>query len=135
MKTNWNKTVNEINRKRYVIPAGWDTKEQVADSLECDPNKVADLLKPGIQSGDIEKQDFSVWDEKRRMAVRITCYRERAEGDAVKPKSCPRAIAGNTDERVRAAILRLPGRSDYDIARNMRVPTAEVTRVRASMTA
>ena len=123
-RTNWNRTVNEINRKKYVIPPGWDTREQVAESLQCAPDKVADLLKPGIQSGDIEKQEFPIWDDGRRMTVRVACYRVRgADAPAVVP-------TGDAADRVRAAIKRNPKHTDRQIAKNQRVPVSMVEAVR-----
>jgi len=74
-KNNWLKAINDINKSRYIIPEGWDTKEQVAEKMQCSPDRVADLLKPGIQSGDFERQEFSVWSEARRLTERVTCYR------------------------------------------------------------
>lgn len=116
--TNWIKAINDINSKRYVIPEGWDTREKVAESLQCSPDKVADILKPGVQCGDIEKMDFSVWDEKRRMAVKVTCYRI-AEGEREPKTPAERRTrrTGTLDDRIRAAILRHPDKTDREIAK------------------
>ena len=134
MKTNWIKTVNDINHKRFTIPLEWETKEQVAVSLQCAPDKVADILKPGIQSGDIEKQDFPVWDEKRRMAVKITCFR-LVDRDA--PVAVPVAVANIPAEkvtRILAAINRNPGASDREVAKKVyNVTSKEIATVRASL--
>lgn len=134
MKTNWIKTVNDINHKRFTIPLGWETKEQVAVSLQCAPDKVADILKPGIQSGDIEKQDFPVWDEKRRMAVKITCFR-LVDRDA--PVAVPVAVANIPAEkvtRILAAINRNPGASDREVAKKVyKVTSKEIATVRAAL--
>lgn len=113
-KTNWIKAVNDINHTRYTIPEGWDTRDKVAESLQCSPDKVADLLKPGIQSGDIEKQDFPVWDANRRMTVRVTCY--RLAGEKREPKERPER-GGTLDDRIRASILKHPGKTDREIAK------------------
>lgn len=124
MKTNWKQTVSEINRKRYVIPAGWETRDQVAESLQCDPAKVGDLLKPGIQSGDIERQAFQVWDEGRRMAISVPCYR-------IAGKAAPEAgELSPADERIAASIRRNPSYPNAKIGSNLKVPAAEVARVR-----
>jgi hypothetical protein len=120
MKTNWNKTVNEINRKRYTIPEGWETKEEVASSLQCDPDKVADMLKPGIQTGEIERGEFPVWDDKRRLTVRVVCYR-LCDGEAA-PKatrSSTKGRGGSTEERILAALERNPSASNRQIAKNL----------------
>jgi len=134
MKTNWIKTVNDINHKRFTIPDGWETKEQVAVSLQCAPDKVADILKPGIQSGDIEKQDFPVWDEKRRMAVKITCFR-LVDRDA--PVAVPVAVADIPAEKVTriiAALGRHPGLSDREVSKKIhKVTSKEIATVRAAL--
>lgn len=80
MKTNWKTAINKINSARLKIPDGWETRDQVAASLECDPDRVADILKPGIAAGEIERQDFPTWDESRRMTVRVVCYRVAPQG-------------------------------------------------------
>jgi hypothetical protein len=132
MKTNWIKTVNEINHKRFTIPPGWETKEQVAVSLQCAPDKVADILKPGIQSGDIEKQDFSLWDEKRRMAVKVTCFR-LADSESPAPAPSVADIPAEKVTRILAAIGRNPGCTDREIAKKLSKTTSrEVAAVRAT---
>lgn len=134
MKTNWTKTVNEINRKRYTIPEGWDTKDQVAESLQCDPDKVGDMLKPGIQSGDIERQEFPIWDEKRRLTVRVVCY--RLAGEKRPPKESPEREGPDftLERRIREAIRRHPGKTNREIAKTLhRCNSADVERVRATL--
>lgn len=121
MANNWNTTVTKINRDRYQVPEGWDTKEKIAESLKCAPERVADLLKPGIAIGEIERQEFPVWDEGRRMAVRVVCYR------CVKV-----AVVGNGKEgRIRVAIAKYPKLSNYAISKKLsKVSAAEVAEVR-----
>jgi hypothetical protein len=137
MKTNWTKKVNEINHKRFTIPPGWETKEQVAESLECSPDKVADLLKPGIQSGDIDRQEFPVWDDKRRMAVKVVCYRVAGTPEPAAPTPSVTSVADIPAEkavRIIACIGRNPGLSDRLIAKKMSsVRSSEVAAVRASL--
>jgi len=124
MKTNWLKTVNEINRKRFTIPEGWETKDQVAENLQCDPDKVGDMLKPGLQSGDIERQEFPLWDEGRRMTVRVVCYRLAGEKSAAAPKPAARNAAASSvtsiEERIEAALAKYPKKSNYEIAHNIK---------------
>lgn len=132
MKTNWIKAVNDINHTRYTIPEGWDTRDKVAESLQCSPDKVVDLLKPGIQSGDIEKQDFPVWDGNRRLTVRVTCY--RLAGEKREPKERPEKATGSFEDRIRAAILRHPGKTDREVAKNVfNARSADVAAVRSTM--
>jgi hypothetical protein len=88
MKTNWKTAINKINSARLKIPDGWETRDQVAASLECDPDRVADILKPGIAAGEIERAEFPTWDESRRMTVRVVCYRVKPpESKATSKKS------------------------------------------------
>jgi hypothetical protein len=122
MSNNWLKTVNRINRDRFQIPEGWDTKEQVAANLQCDPSKVADILKPGIASGDIERKEFPTWDEKRRMSVRVTCY--RIAGAESSPKVSHPAVS----EKILASIKRNPKHSDIAIAKNIRGATVAMVK-------
>jgi hypothetical protein len=128
MKTNWIKTVNEINRKRFTIPEGWETRDQVADNLQCDPDKVGDMLKPGIQAGDIERQEFPVWDESRRMAIRVVCYRLAGEkkAPAVKPAARSASVdpIASIEARIETALLKYPKKSNYEIAHNIKSCTS-----------
>jgi hypothetical protein len=130
MKTNWLKTVNEINSKRFVIPDGWETRDQVAESLQCDPAKVADIMKPGVASGDIERQTFPLWDAARRMAVSIVCYRLAGQG----PKAPIKPARGPLETRIAASILRNPRHTDFQIAKNFRgVTSGDVRGIRESL--
>ena len=115
MKTNWLKLTNKINADRFQIPAGWETREQVAESLQCAPDKVADLLKAGIQAGDIERAQFPVWCESRRMAIPTTCYRE-AQSD--KPQTTAKP---GLEERITDAIRRFPALTNAAIAKRFHV--------------
>jgi hypothetical protein len=126
MKTNWKTKLNEVKRKRYTIPEGWETREQVAAQLECAPDRVDKLLKPGIDDGSFERRMFAVWDEARRMAVQVSCYR-MAGGD-VKPQ-------GNSiDDRIRACILRNPSKPNNRIAKNFAgINSAYVQQIRETL--
>jgi hypothetical protein len=134
MKTNWIKTVNEINHKRFTIPLGWETRDQVAESLQCAPDKVADILKPGIASGDIEKMDFPVWDEKRRLSVKVTCFR-LADSQSPAPLTVSiDDIPAEKVTRILACIGRNPDLSDRLIAKKLSKTTSrEVAAVRFSL--
>lgn len=126
-KTNWKKQVDEILRKKHTVPDGWETKEQVAESLECSPDRVHALLKPGLDEGIFERAEFSVWNENRRMTERVTCYREAS--------SVPVASSPNTmDERIKSSILKNPHHEDWKIAKNIRgVKSKDVERIRKSL--
>lgn len=126
MKNNWLKTVADINKNLYSVPEGWDTRDQVAASLQCAPDKVADLLKPGLQAGVIEKRSFPVWDDSRRMAIPVQCYRMVSSKPSVEPPKDKR-------EEVLRALQANPKARDYDIARRLRVDQQFVVDCRASM--
>jgi hypothetical protein len=130
MKNNWLKTVNAINNKRYTIPDGWETKEQVAVSLQCAPDKVADMLKPGISSGDIERSEFSVWNDKRRMTSKVTCYRIAVAGDGkvVPTKSLSPVTSSTLEVKLLAAMKKAPKKTDAQVAKNYRGATVEMVR-------
>lgn len=138
----WLKTLNRINSNRFQIPAGWQTREQVAAELQCDPDRVADLLKPGLQSGDFERQDFPVWDSARRMTVRVVCYRvvdstskpKEAKAVDAKPKREAKAAKPSNDsaleEKIIQALQRNPHRDDRLISKTSGAPISMVRRVR-----
>ena len=126
-----------INASRYQIPVGWQTREQVAVELQCDPDRVADLLKPGLQSGDFERKDFPVWDSARRLAARVVCFRISG-GKPLEKTTCNTLATGNAvakDEtcRVKKAMLSDPTKDDRSLAKNYRMSVAEVRKIRASL--
>jgi hypothetical protein len=143
----WLKTINRINSNRFQVPAGWQTREQVAADLQCDPDRVADLLKPGLQSGDFERQDFPVWDSGRRMTVRVVCYRvadlkkDAKEAKIVEAKpqrevKAPKSSSSSAlEEKIIQALQRNPHRDDRLISKTSGAPMALVRRVRDSFTA
>lgn len=123
MKNNWKKTIDQINAERFTIPPGWDTKDKVAADLECAPDRVSDILKPGIASGEIERKEFSVWNAGRRMTEKVVCYRVVGE-----------APASPHEAKIRNAIKAFPSKTDGAIAKNLSgVLAADVAKVRAAM--
>jgi len=130
---NWAKTIAKINKERFTIPAGWDTREQVAKALQCDPDRVLDILRPGLASGEIERKEFATWDEKRRMAVRVACFRvcgdEQPETPA-KPEKAPQTL----NQRIAASIRKYPHKTDSEISDSFKgARAADVAKVRKSM--
>lgn len=129
MSNNWRKTIDRINHERYSIPDGWFTREQVAGFLECDPSKVSDLLKPGIEAGAVKRKPFTVWDSDRRMASQVVCYQLAGNGrsqDTPAPKPVP--VASGTEARIRAAIARNPNHTAYEISKNIRGTTTAMVK-------
>ena len=124
---NWQKAIDKINQDKYKIPVGWDSKEKIAQELQCSPDRVHDLLKSGIASGAFESQEFPVWDAKRRLTVRIRCYRQRVDENSPAPTN-------DLSTKIAASIRRNPKHSDAAIAKNVRGATkALVAAVRATL--
>lgn len=76
---NWKNTVSKLNTKHYSFPQGWDTREKIAEQLECSTDRVDTLLAPGLKSGEIEKQQFPVWDERLNRKMLVWGYRLRPD--------------------------------------------------------
>jgi hypothetical protein len=74
---NWKNHVAKTNARTYVLPVGWDSREKVAEELECNPDRVRIMLAPGVKSGEIECAVFPVWDTITRRIVRTTAYRTK----------------------------------------------------------
>lgn len=73
---NWKTYVEKQNEKTYTLPAGWDARDKVAEALECSPERVDEHLRPGLKSGEIEKQQFRVWDSTLKRIVVVIAYRK-----------------------------------------------------------
>jgi hypothetical protein len=78
---NWKSILEKQNAAAYAWPRGWSSRDDVAEQLECSPERVASLLAPGIRAGTVERQDFTVWDNKLKRLVRITGYRELGKNE------------------------------------------------------
>lgn len=129
---NWQKAIDRINAEKFQVPAGWDTKEKIANELQCSPDRVHDLLKTGLTSGAFESQEFAVWDPKRRMTVRVRCYRQKPSGDVEQVDPVKGSLT--LRDKVLRALAKNPNATDSKIARNLhRVTPAEVAAVRATL--
>jgi len=80
---NWRQLVEAQNRRTYVLPPGWDSRDKVADHLECSVENVRVLLGPAIRAKAVEVAVFPVWDEITKKVTRVTAYRRR-DGQTVK---------------------------------------------------
>lgn len=74
---NWKRVVSEQNSKVYKWPPGWDTREKVAEHLECSEDRVSEILAPALKSGEVEKASFPVWDSERQRKVYVVGFRTR----------------------------------------------------------
>ena len=86
---NWKAILEKQNAAAYAWPKGWSSRDDVAEQLECSPERVAGLLAPGVRAGTVERQDFTIWDTKLKRLVRIPGYRETGKGEA--PAASPAA--------------------------------------------
>ena len=73
---NWKNYVEKKNAKTFVLPDGWDSRDAVAEQLECSPEKVDDHLRPALKSGEVIKQQFTVWDDNLKRKTLVTAYQE-----------------------------------------------------------
>lgn len=94
---NWKSILEKQNATAYSWPRGWTSRDDVAEQLECSPERVASLLAPGVRAGTVERQDFTVWDNKLKRLVRVTGYREISRGETLsapesKKSPEPRAV-------------------------------------------
>lgn len=80
---NWKQLVEAQNRRTYVLPLGWDSRDKIAEQLECSVDNVRVLLGPAIRAKSVEVSVFPVWDEVTKKVVRVTAYRRR-DGSGVK---------------------------------------------------
>jgi len=76
---NWKTYVVDLQRRSYKLPEGWDSREDIAEQLDCSPEKVIDHLRPAIKAGEVESKQFDVWDDGLERKVRITAYRHAAK--------------------------------------------------------
>lgn len=85
---NWKQLVEAQNREIYVLPPGWDSREKVADQLNCSIDNVRVLLAPSIRAKIVETQQFPVWDNITKKVIRVIAYRRRpVSGSKIKVNS------------------------------------------------
>jgi hypothetical protein len=75
MNNNWKSLVEKQNAKSFVLPPGWDSRDDIAEQLECSVDRVRLLLAPGLKTGVIESGIFPVWDGTTKRVNRVTAYR------------------------------------------------------------
>lgn len=113
---NWKTTVAKLNAKHYAFPAGWDTRDAIADQLECSADRVDSLLAPGLKSGEIEKQQFPVWDARLGRKVLVFGYRQRSAGAPA--QAAPKAES-DIEARVRIIAKKHPDYSPSVIRQSL----------------
>lgn len=90
---NWKSYVEKKNAKTYVLPAGWDSRETIAEQLECNPEKVRDHLRPAIQSKEVLEQRFNVWDAGLKRCIMVTAYKEAEQESPSSEFDAAKAVA------------------------------------------
>lgn len=103
---NWKSYVEKKNAKTFVLPDGWDSREDVATQLDCSTDKVDDHLRPALKSGEVIKQQFKVWNDEQKRLVFITAYREASKD---------RALTTSEFDVARAKALKADGKSYAEI--------------------
>jgi hypothetical protein len=73
--TDWTALVEKNNAKVYRIPEGWDARDDVAEQLNCSPERVSEVLRHAIKGGEVEKKVFPVWDGTTKRVTQVTAYR------------------------------------------------------------
>ena len=76
--------VEKRNAEIFKLPAGWDSREQVAKDLECAPERVHENLRHALNARDVESKVFRVWDKANKRIISVTAYREVAKKAAAK---------------------------------------------------
>jgi len=99
---NWNRIIEDHNKKAYKWPDGWDSKETIAEQLECSPERVAEQLSSAIRNGEVEKKLITYWDDGTKRKVSAFGYRPVPKS-APKPKELSVTITWPPAERTRLA--------------------------------
>lgn len=118
---NWKTYVATQNAKTFVLPPGWDSRETIAEQLECAPERVREHLQPGIAAREIEVKQFPVWDSGLGRKVTVTAYRKTslASPQTTIPAQ-PRASTGWTDAQTQEAHkLRAQGKGWREIGQSL----------------
>ena len=80
MATNWKSAVEKSLAEAHVLPAGWDSRDDVADQLGCSVERVRLLMAPLVKERKCEVKLFTVWDKELKKLSHVTAYRELAAG-------------------------------------------------------
>ena len=80
--TDWKTLVQRNQAATNVLPAGWDTREQVAGKLDCSEDNVRRLLAPLIKSKEVSVGAFPVWDPVLKKVVKVTAYKHNGTAGA-----------------------------------------------------
>jgi DNA-binding CsgD family transcriptional regulator len=118
---NWKTLVEKKNAKTFVLPSGWDSREEVARQLECSPDRVDDHLRPALTAGDVVKKQFKVWHVEQKRLVFVQAYQET-------PRDKKPAAAVSEFDAVRASELKKAGKSYREIGQALGGISGEAVR-------
>lgn len=82
---NWKSLVEKQNSETYRLPPGWTSRDEVAEQLDCSPERVAEVLRPGIKAGTVERKVWPVWDSLNKRVSQVTAFRQVAQKQPAKP--------------------------------------------------
>jgi hypothetical protein len=82
---NWKNLVEKQNSETYRLPPGWTSRDDVAEQLDCSPERVAEVLRPGIKAGTVERKVWPVWDALNKRVQQVTAFRQVTPKLAAKP--------------------------------------------------
>jgi hypothetical protein len=74
--TNWKTFAEKSQAKRFVLPAGWETRAAIAEQMNCTEDNVRKVLAPDVRSGAVECKQLPLWDDVTKKVRNVACYRE-----------------------------------------------------------
>jgi predicted ArsR family transcriptional regulator len=99
----WKKLVNKQNQKHFAWPAGWDTAEEIAEQLECSPERVREHLSPSIKAGEVECKQHTIWDAETGRKITKTGFRVVSANAAPRVSVSKRLSVGSNVQRKRSS--------------------------------
>jgi hypothetical protein len=128
--SNW----KSLARKTNSLPEGWNSADEIAADLDCEPNEVPKILAASIRDKIVEKQTFPHWQPGSRQLLYQTGYRQTGKPQAKEPTTRVPGIPDHLLDRVRQICQRHPGRTASqlaDLCRWRDEPRIKATAIRA----
>ena len=130
--TNWKKLVQKAAAETFRLPPGWDTREKVAEQLDCAVERVAERMRPLLTCKPplAEAKAFDVWDAGLERKVRVMAYREIHVPTRTPAKTeAPGASPLPSDRAFAIQELRTQGLSWAAVARSVGCSKTNVQRI------
>jgi hypothetical protein len=99
----WKKLVNKQNQKHFAWPEGWDTAEQIAEQLECSPERVREHLSPSIKAGEVECKQHTIWDAETGRKITKAGFRVVGSTPTPRGTTSTRVAVGANVQRKRSS--------------------------------